>query len=169
MSPIVIFPCFIYSADRDGCSGPAFHAKCDYHSPVIAVASNTAGYVFGGYAPMPWFTSSSITTISAPTSFLFRLRKANEQDYMKFAAVDTNSGVRSCDNRGPNFGNTSNYNALIIIDSSANITKKSGENFFTCDVSVDFKYGYKNNGQDNNALHGGDNKLINVEVYTVEG
>ena len=163
----MIFPFFICSADHDGCLASAFHAKCDNRYPLIAVASNMAGYVFGGYAPIPWFSPSSFTTLSAPSSFLFRLRKTNERDYTKFAAEGTNEGVSSRNDMGPGFGNASGW-AFNIMNNS-NITKKSGENFFTCPMSVNFNYGYRCNSQDNNALHGEDNRLINIEVYTVEG
>ena len=86
---------------------------------------------------------------------------------MKFAAKDKDTCVRSYQSHGPFWGNTSS--SAFGIMNNTHYTKKTGENFFTCNVFIDFSSGFDNNGQDNKALHGRDNRLINIEVYTVEG
>ena len=158
----------IYSAERDGFSPKAFHAKCNNLHPLVVVASNTAGYVFGGHAPMPWINSSNEIALTAPTSFLFRLKKANEADYMTFAAKDENASVLSMNNYGPCFGDSNTHRALRFIMGGEETVKKAEENFFRCNMYVDINYGFQTNGKSNNALYGGNTNIINIEVYTVE-
>ena len=161
-----LFIHLFYSAERDGCSNKAFHEKCNYHNPVLAFGQNTAGYLFGGYAPVPWVEGKNIRLPSAK-SFLFRLRKDGAPDCMKFAAVDDQTAIVSYPDYGPYFGKM-NDTALRFF--SGTRTKKPGEDYFACNVGVWIKDGYQTNGQDNNnALHGGCNNLINIEVYTVQG
>jgi hypothetical protein len=46
-------PCF--DSDTDDASTPAvFHAQCDEHAVTVSIASNSLGYVFGGYAERSW-------------------------------------------------------------------------------------------------------------------
>ena len=160
---------FFFSAERDGCSPDACHAKCNNLSPLLVIASNTAGYVFGGYARYPR-TDSGTVYICDPSAFLFRLKKANQRDCMKFLARNDNlcTVVSSFADQGPLFGNTSGKAALKFF--SGEVTKQAGKPFFVCsNLSVNFANGFQNNGQDNNALTGGNNQLLNIEVYHVEG
>ena len=122
--------------------------------------------MFGGYANIPWTSTDS--NPSGPDAFLFRLKKANAADYMKFAALNTSTSVCSHTNNGPCFGNTTGKVALVLF--SGTIVKQAGQNFFPCsNMQVNFANGFQQNGQDNNALHGANHQLINIEVYSVEG
>jgi hypothetical protein len=158
-----------FSAERDGCYPQAFHAKCDNQAPLLVLASNTAGYVFGGYASVPW-TSTQAYPLD-PQAFLFRLKVANTQNYMKFPAQNATHQTAICSfpQYGPVFGNHGSYVALSFFQGNP-IAKQGGQNFFTLpNFQVNFAYGFANNGQDNNALHGGNNQIINIEAYTLAG
>ena len=113
---------------------------------------------------MPWHSSSG-THLCAPTSFLFRLRKANTPDYMKFAAKGTSTYIRSYNSHGPYFGS----GAALVVMARNTITKQPGENFFNCYVQISISQGYEANGQSNDALHWGDKRLTHIEAYKVEG
>jgi len=62
----------IYVASIDGQSSSNFHSHCDGKGPTVVIVLTTTGNIFGGYAASSWTTSGSY--VSAPTSFLFRLR-----------------------------------------------------------------------------------------------
>ena len=103
--------------------------------------------------------------------FLFTLKQGNQQAYMKFPATNVQrytTAICSGTNQGPWFGSTNGYAALQFVTTNNAVTKTG--NYFTCpDLSVEFTYGFQNNGQHSNVLWGGNNQLINIEVYTVKG
>ena len=50
-----------WRATRDGWASSTFHSRCDGKSPtltVVQVINNNKKYVFGGYATVPWISSS---------------------------------------------------------------------------------------------------------------
>lgn len=64
----------IYKASKDGFSSQNFHNFCDNQGETITVIKSSNGYIFGGYNPVNW-TSSSVYTNDMKT-FLFSLVNA---------------------------------------------------------------------------------------------
>ena len=62
----------LYVASKDGQASSNFHSACDGKGPTVVIVLTTTGNIFGGYAASSWTSSGSY--LSAPTSFLFRLR-----------------------------------------------------------------------------------------------
>jgi hypothetical protein len=132
--------CLIHnsSAERDGCSPQAFHEKCNDRSSLLVVASNTEGFVFGGYTAQKWVAADSTITPDSK-AFLFRLRKNNVCDYMMYGASN-DAAVWSHTSHGPCFSNTAGSNALHIM--TGTVEKQAGQDYFTCHVYVDISDGY---------------------------
>ena len=88
---------------------------------------------------------------------------------MKFPALNVYTSVYSNTTYGPAFGNTNGYVALLFF--ADQVYKQAGQNFFQCNnLQVNFAYGYQDTtGEGNNALTGGNNQLLNIEVYQVQG
>ena len=158
---------FFSSADRDGCSPSAFHQHCDGRHNLILVASSLDGYIYGGYAPLPWVNSKS--TRSAPRSFLFRLRTLHNQDYMKFPATK-DAAVISDPNAGPTFGTIYGDVALQF---SVDCSKEGTKAYIQCKhIYVDVNNGFDRGGEHRNtALNGSTSeaqRIGDIQIYKLE-
>ena len=133
------------------------------------IASNTAGYIFGGYgtAALKDTQSSEIDI----RSFIFSLRKKNKPNYNRFCATENAAVISGHDSWGPAFG-SNNGKRLALRFFSQNYTKimKRANNTLDCvDLLVQLENGYETRGLDNNELHGGNKLLHNIEVYDMSG
>lgn len=61
----------LYRASRDGYQVSEFHSRCDNKGPTLVILKSCSGYIFGGYAPKHWDSTSG--HIYAGGSFLFTL------------------------------------------------------------------------------------------------
>ena len=56
-----------WRATRDGWAASTFHSNCDGKSPtitIVQVIKNSKKFVFGGYATVPWGSSSKFEMIT---------------------------------------------------------------------------------------------------------
>lgn len=124
----------LYSATRDGFGANIFHQKCDNRGPTLVVIKSANGYLFGGYASVPW--DSSATNKKAKDSYLFTLTNPHNIAPTKYLCntYQENEGyyeegpyyqVTYNPNCGPVFGNYSD----ISITNNANSNNKSCTGF----------------------------------------
>ncbi|XP_013410369.1 interferon-induced protein 44-like [Lingula anatina] len=94
----------LYSATRDGCSGQAFHQKCNNQGPTVSIGQNSAGYIIGGYTSIPWTSRGDY--FNDDRAFLFQLFP----NKVKFARNGNGNDVYDNATYGPTFGGDLNYN-----------------------------------------------------------
>jgi len=73
----------LYKSTRDGALPAAFHQKCDNKGPTLVLIQSQQGYLFGGYTPVAWDSTSSYK--ASTTSFLFTLTNPNSIPPTKYA------------------------------------------------------------------------------------
>jgi len=115
----------LYVASEDGEAGSRFHGLCDNQGPTVVIAETTTGEVFGGYTDVPWGNTG--VWKSSSTSFLFRLRPTEKQQY-KILSNQNNRAVYHTKKDGPKFGTSDLFisnNAL----STRNSNSKGGSSY----------------------------------------
>jgi len=95
----------LYRASRDGQSPSAFHAKCDGMGNTLSVLRTTTGYIFGGFAVIPWANPSTATWVSDPSlgCFLFGFTPKYPNGTRVGLSAAANA-VYHHNTRGPTFG-----------------------------------------------------------------
>jgi len=97
----------LFKASKDGFTCAKFHEKCDNKGPTLVIIESSQGYLFGGYASIPWFATDSKR--SAPGSFLFSLLNQSNTPPRQFPMKD--SMIGGFNGWGPMFG--SDYDLYI--------------------------------------------------------
>ena len=92
----------IYRGSRDGSLSKNFHEKCDYKGPTITLYKNDKGYIFGGYASIPWTSDGNYH--KAPDCFIFTLTNIHNTDPTKFPTTNNDQGTYHVSEYGPTFG-----------------------------------------------------------------
>jgi len=147
----------LYRGSRDGTTSKAFHEKCDHKGPTICLYQNEKGYIFGGFASIPWTSDGS--THEAKNSIIFTLTNIHGTEATKFLNKNSSS-VHHHPDRGPCFGNyndiyvrqdysSSNCNASFPCDYNDSLGK--GKSIFTGD--------FNNNNEEF--------KMAEIEVFKV--
>lgn len=109
----------IHKASVDGFAVSTFHGKCDNKGATVVIITSTEGYVFGGYAAVPWNSNSSnYVPDDSNQSFLFSLKNPRNEQPTKFALKSSQYSIYSDPSYGACFGdndiwivNNSNSNA----------------------------------------------------------
>jgi hypothetical protein len=141
----------LYRASRDGWRAPFvshfsydrqspsdFHRKCDNQGATVTVIKSTGGYVFGGYADLPWASSGQY--LSSLNAFLFALQYPSGVAPVKMPVLHPQHAIFDFCSFGPKFGNSDifvNDNANSNTTSSTNISSyqlpagQNAQTFFT--------------------------------------
>lgn len=101
----------IFRASLHGFTAANFHAICDNRGATLVLVRSTGGFVFGGYASIPW--NSSGTSAVAPGSFLFHLNNpsGDPPSMYPLQAPTNGSAMNNIASYGPSFG--SRYDLYI--------------------------------------------------------
>ena len=96
----------LYRGTRDGFGAGDFHRECDDKGKTLVLIKNTSRHVFGGFASVPWMSSSSGAWKPAPGSFLFTLTNMHGIQPTKFPLKNENdkNAIYHRSDRGPSFG-----------------------------------------------------------------
>jgi hypothetical protein len=134
----------LYRGSRDGFKGSNFHSKCDGKSNNVTVILTTKDFIFDGFTPIPWDSTTSWKTDNSQQSFLFSVRDSRNLDPRSFALVNSSYAIRCNPSYGPTFGtghdlyvadrcneNTNSYTNLG--PSYRNDTGLNGNQVFTCE------------------------------------
>jgi len=128
----------LYRGSRDGFGASTFHERCDNKGPTVTCVRCTGGFVFGGYADIPW--SSNDDYLASSKSFLFALKSHSGigSTKMRIKAGCENNAVLHNECYGPSFG----YGCDLHISENPNTDKHSyfgiGESYHLPDGQDDY-------------------------------
>jgi len=96
----------LFRSSRDGPSAASFHAACDREGPTVTLIKSSGGYVFGGYAGVPWSSPAGYigTFHVCPSAFLFTVTNPHGDPITRFMSNGDGHAVRCGDGFGPAFG-----------------------------------------------------------------
>jgi hypothetical protein len=119
----------LYRGSRDGFAASDFHSKFDGYSNTISPIETTKGYIFGGFTPVVWDSSTGGTwkPDSTQRSFLFTVKNPGGIVGRKFPFIDSAKAIHCHSGSGPIFGSNCD---LIVRDecdsSTSNFTHLGG-------------------------------------------
>ena len=93
----------IYRGTRDGSNSEKFHELCDNKGPTVVLYKNEKGYIFGGFASIPWQNKGKEK--SSPDSFIFTLTNQYNIEPTIFPSKNDGKEVYHDITYGPRFGN----------------------------------------------------------------
>jgi hypothetical protein len=118
-----------------------FHARCDGHLNTLTIIKDTNGYIFGGFTPLAWDSTSEYKCDSSLTSFVFTLRNPHGAPARTFRLLPSGSGcaIYCISTRGPCFGGGQDIAVHVSNAASStnfgnsyyNDTGRRGRTFFT--------------------------------------
>jgi hypothetical protein len=109
----------LYRGSRDGFRSSNFHEKCDGQSNTLTLIETTTGFVFGGFTPLVWdSTTTDYKSDSSQKSFLFTLKNARNIEPRKFRVSNGSYAIYCNSDRGPSFGN--NHDIYVADNCNAN-------------------------------------------------
>eukprot|EP00588_Corethron_pennatum_P027358 CAMPEP_0194312080 /NCGR_PEP_ID=MMETSP0171-20130528/9001_1 /TAXON_ID=218684 /ORGANISM="Corethron pennatum, Strain L29A3" /LENGTH=601 /DNA_ID=CAMNT_0039066451 /DNA_START=172 /DNA_END=1977 /DNA_ORIENTATION=+ len=107
----------LYRGSRDGYSGSTFHEKCNNQGATVTVIKSTEGFVFGGFADLPWTSDGDYH--ASPKAFLFALKSHSGIESTKMRIQNNRAVYHDEDGEyGPTFGD--GHDLHIANDSNTN-------------------------------------------------
>eukprot|EP01080_Neovahlkampfia_damariscottae_P003984 gene3984-7240_t len=151
----------LYQASKNDFTAVTFHKLCDGNANTVVVIKSHNGNIFGGYAELPWTSTS--TYAYDTRSFIFSLKNKNGKAPVKFA---NNTNNRMSNYGAPSYGPTFGGGHDLYICNNSNKTKSSYSNLgHSFKTLQSMKYA---TNEAKNFLAGTYNFLTTeIEVYTM--
>ncbi|KAH3795421.1 interferon-induced protein 44-like [Dreissena polymorpha] len=148
----------LYKITRDGCSGTAFHQKCDSRGPTVTVLYNQHDSLYGGYASSSWTSNGHF--IPDVNAFMFQLRYSGSDKPIKFPIKSSYTGYSLIGNStyGPIFGG----NDLTAFSGTVN----SSGGYFALNGSMQPQY-FDFQGLTPDKINNGNMQVTELEVYGI--
>jgi hypothetical protein len=109
----------LYRGSRDGFRVSNFHAKCDGQSNTLTLIETTKGFIFGGFTPLVWdSTTNNYKPDSSQKSFLFTLKNARNIEPRKFKLSSGSNAIYCHSSYGLTFGG--NHDLTVADSCNAN-------------------------------------------------
>jgi hypothetical protein len=143
----------LWRGSRDGFDAATFHRLCDGKANTLTVIKNTNGFIFGGFASIPWSSSKGYKADS--TAFLFSLTNPSNTP-LKLKVKLPENAVYHDSWYGPIFGG--GYDLHVYSLSNAN------RNSYMRFHSYEFPNGMCDAEDGKFILGSYDNKFQNVEI-----
>jgi hypothetical protein len=97
----------LYRGSRDGFGASNFHGKCDNESNTLTLIETTKGFMFGGFTPLVWdSTTNNYKSDSSQKSFLFTLKNSGNIEPRTFKLSTGSNAIYSHSSYGPCFGSS---------------------------------------------------------------
>jgi hypothetical protein len=147
----------LYRGSRDGFTASDFHLKCDNQSNTLTLIETTKGFIFGGFTPIAWDSSSGDKYDSSNKSFLFSLKNPRNADPRKFQMFGAKRTICCSAGYGPIFG----HNSDIRVDDHCNAPDRNYTNLGSSFVN--------DTGIDGRQVFAGEHKFTvkELEVFTI--
>jgi hypothetical protein len=126
----------LYRGSVDGFRISDFHGKCDNQSNTLTRIEMTIGFVFGGFTPLAWDSSSRGKSDSSEKSFLFTLKNPRNLAPRTFSMTKSGRTIYCHAPCGLVFGS----NANICVCNGDNTNNSSCTNLgagFVNDTGID--------------------------------
>jgi hypothetical protein len=94
----------LYRGSRYGFRSSDFHAKCDNRSNTLMLIETTKGFIFGGFIPVSWDSSSQWKSDNTKKSFVFTLKNPSNSESRKFLISNTSDAIYCYWSYGLGFG-----------------------------------------------------------------
>jgi hypothetical protein len=95
----------LYRGTRDGFGSSNFHSKCDQQSNTVTIILTTGGYIFGGFTPLAWDSSTAYKADNTGKSFLFSFKNPRNTEPKIFPLSNPSLAIYCHASYGPTFGN----------------------------------------------------------------
>jgi hypothetical protein len=135
----------LYRGTTHGFSSSTFHTKCDGQSNTITLILTTKGFIFGGFTPVSWDSSSGYKPDNSQKSFVFTIKNPRNIEPRKFALSNRSNAIYCGSNYGPTFGdhslyvandsNSNNNSDTNLTNAYVNDTGIHGQQIFTGDLT----------------------------------
>jgi hypothetical protein len=84
----------LYHGSRDGFRASNFHGKCDNESNTLTLIETTKGFIFGGFTPLVWdSTTNGYKSDNSQKSFLFTLKNAGNIQPRTFKLSNVSNAI----------------------------------------------------------------------------
>jgi len=143
----------LWRGSRDGFDAETFHRLCDGKANTVTVIKNTNGFIFGGFATIPWSSSGNYEADS--TAFLFSLTNPSNMP-LKLRVSSSQGAVYHASNYGPTFGGGND----LHVSSLSNTNRDSYMELY----SYEFPNGMSGNEGGEFILGGSDYKFQTAEI-----
>jgi hypothetical protein len=114
----------LYRGTVDGFSSSAFHRKCDRSVNTITIILTTKSFIFGGFTPIEWDSSSGYKHDSSQKSFLFTMKNPRNSVPRKFGMSSSSNAIYCSGSYGPRFGSGND----IVVFNGCNANNSSYTN-----------------------------------------
>uniref|UniRef100_A0A7S1BY61 TLDc domain-containing protein n=1 Tax=Corethron hystrix TaxID=216773 RepID=A0A7S1BY61_9STRA len=91
----------LYRGSRDGFGVSQFHEKCDNQGSTVTVVKSTEGYVFGGFADLPWSSRGDYKASSRAFLFSLKSHSGSGSTKMRVNRYDDDNALFHCISNGP--------------------------------------------------------------------
>jgi hypothetical protein len=108
----------LWRGTRDGFHADQFHRRCDGHANTLTVIMDVGGYVFGGFTPLAWDSSSGYKQDPSLRSFLFSLKSPSGSQHQKFSLPSQTNAIYCNSGYGPTFGG--GFDIYVVNNSDGN-------------------------------------------------
>jgi hypothetical protein len=129
---------FLWRGSRDGFRASNFHEKCDNQTNTLTLIETTKGFIFDGFTPIPWDSSSGYKLDNSGKSFLFSLKNPRNNEPRKFMLMNERHAIGCYSSYGPYF--PSNQDMVMYENcntSTSNFTNLGGS--YVNDTGIDGK------------------------------
>lgn len=94
----------LFKAVMDGFDSQSFHRVCDNKGETVTIITTSDGYIFGGYAAIPWGSRGGEGEDNSETSFLFSLKNPYSRPPERFRLIGRYNAIYDKEDYGPSFG-----------------------------------------------------------------
>jgi hypothetical protein len=119
----------LYRGTRDGFGSGVFHAKCDGQRNTLTIILTTKGYIFGGFTPIAWDSSSAYKADPSKESFVFSLISPRGKAPQKFDLSNATYAIYCNSSYGPTFGDGHTIKVASDADTNTNSYTNFGSSY----------------------------------------
>jgi hypothetical protein len=128
----------LYRGSRDGFRASNFHEKCDNQKNTLTLIETTKDFIFGGFTPTAWDSSSGHKLDNSGLSFLFSLKNPRNSEPRQFKHMSGRNAIYCYSSNGPCFSN----NCDMAVQDRCNTTTNHFTNLggsYVNDTGIDGK------------------------------
>jgi hypothetical protein len=95
----------LYRGTTDGFASSDFHEKCNGQMNTLTIILTANGFIFGGFTPIAWDSSSAYKADNSQKSFIFSVKNGRNSPSRKFSILNCPYTIYCNSGHGTTFGN----------------------------------------------------------------